>query len=128
MREETLPLFTTLMGKLWAEKSKTTLFRTFSGYVSSCASMFFVNASTSPGWVGHRSITLHLIVPSGLLSASVPFPSSLVRHFHNSFSELPVVEQLYCGYCVKATALPPLPIPNPSSSSLLYISSVKGFA
>ncbi len=116
-----IPRFTTLMGKLCAENIRSTSLRTSSGYVASCVSIFCANASTSPGCVGHRSMTLHFTPPP-----SGSFPSSRIRHFQSSFNELPVVEQLYCGYCVNATARPCFP--NPSSNSLTYISSVKGSA
>ena len=84
--------------------------------------MLRAKASTRPGWTGHLSITLQVTAPAGFL------PSSLFLHFQSSFNELPVVEQEYCGYCVKATARPPLPFPKPSSISRVYISSVKGSA
>jgi hypothetical protein len=107
------PLFTTLMGRLCAENRRTTLPLVSAGYVANCFSTFLAKASTRPGCTGHRSITLHVILPASFGS----LPSSLVLHFHNSFSELPVVEHEYCGYCVKATALPPFPFPNPSAIS-----------
>ena len=123
-----VPRLTTLMGRLWAEKSSTAFLLLSSGYVASVASMFRAKASTRPWCVGHRSMTLHLIPPSTPLSSDSFRPSNRCLHFHSSFSELPVVEHEYCGYCVKATALPPLPFPNPSSSSFAYISSVSGLA
>ena len=92
--------------------------------MASCVSTFWAKASTRPGCTGQRSMTLQVMAPSG----SVFLPSKRFLHFHNSFSELPVVLQEYCGYCVKATALPPLPFPNPSSSSCEYICSVRGLA
>ena len=90
--------------------------------MDSWASMFWANASTRPGWTGQRSITLQVMEPEGSL------PSNRVRHFHSSFSELPVVEHEYWGYCVNATARPPFPPPKPSLSSWAYISSVNGLA
>ena len=123
-----IPRLTTLIGRLCAEKSKITFFRVSSGYVASVFSMFVAKASTRPWWTGQRSMTLHLIKPPELPASDTFRPSSRFLHFQSSFSELPVVEHEYCGYCVKATALPHLPPPNPSSSSFAYISSVRGSA
>lgn len=52
--------------------------------------------------------------------------SNLSLHLKSSLIELPVVPHEYCGYCEKAITLPRLP--NPSSRSLEYTSSVKGLA
>ena len=56
--------------------------------------MFCANASTRPGCTGHRSITLQVMEPEGSVLEE-PFPSNRFRHFHSSFSELPVVEHEY---------------------------------
>src|SRR5215469_6632578 len=105
------PLLTTLMGRLCAENSSMTLSLLSGGYSWRVFSMFVANASTRPGCTGQRSMTLHFMLPDAPASASTPArgPSSLFRHFHSSLRLDPVVLQLYCGYCVNATALPPFP-------------------
>ena len=62
------PRFMTYCGTEWAENKRTTSFLVFWSNFSSSWRMFLAKVLISFGWVGHRSITLHLILLSSLKS------------------------------------------------------------
>lgn len=66
-----------------------------------------------PGCVPQRSMTLH----------SMPAPSPALWRRKSSLRLLPVVLQLYCGYCVNATARV-----TPSARMRASVAGVSGFA